>query len=554
MKMKRMRGIAVCLVFALALAFVPQLLSAAQTPPAPYGDLNGDGRVHADDARIALQAAARLIETTDTLLYYGDIDGNGKISATDARRILRAAARLESLPERQGSGETAAPTAIGDPTIPEQTTKTVTPTAPTESAPPTESEQTTELITPTAPTEPEQTTELVEPTTSEQPTELVEPTPPEQTTETHLPESPDFGDVYLSFASRLLKTQYALDRGKNVMLSPLSVMTALAMTESGAKGETLAQIEKMFGADVATMREKLGEYLKNLPVTEKSKLVAANSIWYRENAFARLSESFLDGNRAQFGAEVIEAPFDDGTVGEINAWCDKNTDGMIKKIIDCIDPNDVMYLINALTFDAEWAQIYNAEEIGDAMFTNADGTETTVGMMYSEESKLIDTPIAEGFVKPYADGKYSFAAVLPKGDMTAEGLIDALDAQGLSEMISTAADADVDAGIPKFESEYSCAMKKTLVAMGMTDAFDIRADLSGIGEAKGGHIYISDVIHKTFISVDERGTRAGAVTAVIARAESERMARRIVLDRPFVYMIVENASGLPAFIGVVNAL
>ena len=90
--------------------------------------------------------------------------------------------------------------------------------------------------------------------------------------------------------------------------------------------------------------------------------------------------------------------------------------------------------------------------------------------------------------------------------------------------------------------------------MVMTDAFGTRADLSGIGESKRGHIYVSDVIHKTFISVDERGTRAGAVTAVIARDEAIRMARRIVLDRPFVYMIVENATGLPAFIGVVNAL
>ena len=521
MKMKRMRGFAVCLVLVLALAFLPQLLSAAQTPPAPYGDLNGDGKIHAGDARIALQAAAHLIETTDTLLFCGDIDGDGKLSATDARRILRTAAKVEALPERYPDGETAAPTAVYEPTTAAPTTQLITPTAPTESAPP---------------------------------TEPWPPTLPEQTTQPRERETPAFGDMYLSFTARLLKTQMEHDKGKNVMVSPLSVMTALAMTESGARGETLAQIEKMFGADVSAMREMLCDYLKNLPVTEKSKLVAANSIWLRENAFIRLSEQFLEDNRLQFGAEVIEAPFDDGTVGEINAWCDKNTDGMIKKIIDKIDPSDVMYLINALTFDARWERIYNAEEIGEHEFANADGTKTTVRMMYSEESKLIDTPLAEGFVKPYADGKYSFAAVLPKGDLTADGLIDALDAQTLTALISTARDAEIDAGIPKFESEYACALKETLQSMGMKDAFSENCDLSGIGEAKAGPMNVADVLHKTFISVDERGTRAGAVTAVIVRAESEREARRIVLDRPFVYMIVDNATNLPVFIGVMNVL
>ncbi len=375
-------------------------------------------------------------------------------------------------------------------------------------------------------------------------------------------ETPDITVVYGEFASKLLKTQYARERAdggyKNVMISPLSVMTALAMAENGASENTLKQIEQMFGVSVSELNEILSDYVKNLPQTEKSRLVAANSVWIRDGAFDGIVKDFLDDNKEYYDAEVREEPFNDKTLADVNGWCDEHTDGMIKEILDRIDPFDVMYLINALTFDAEWAQPFETDEGMKREFTNADGTKTTVQMMHGDETTLLETEKAEGFAKAYAGGKYQFAALLPKEGTTVDDLIADMDESTVSGLFANAAapDYQLRIALPKFETEYDCSMVETLKTLGMTDAFSgDAADFSGIGRLKdGNNVYISDVIHKTFISVDDLGTRAAAVTAIVAKANAVMKSRTIVFDRPFVYMIVDSASCLPVFIGVMNQM
>ncbi|MBQ6163353.1 MAG: hypothetical protein IJK23_02645 [Clostridia bacterium] len=554
MKMKTNRVISLCLILALALAVVPLLVSAAKTPLRP-GDLNQDGVVHSDDARIALRAAARIIPLTDIILANGDIDGNGKITSADARRILRAAAKIEALPGGSDNGEarTTAEPVTAEPVTAEPVTAEPVTAEPVTAEPVTEEPVTAEPVT-------------AEPVTAEPVT--AEPVTAESVTAEPVTEEPaatvypatDFRTVYGGFAAKLLKAQYARDNTgetrKNVMISPLSVITALAMAENGAKGNTLRQLEDLFGANVEDLNKMLSEYVKNLPQAEKSKLVAANSVWIRDGAFESVAKRFLENNKAFYNAEVREEPFNEKTLADVNGWCDKNTDGMIKKIIEQIDPADVMYLINALTFDAEWARPFEKGEVSKREFTNADGTKTEVEMMYGEESGLIDADAVEGFVKPYFGNKYSFVALLPKEGSTVDSLIALLDADTVSGLLGGVTTAHLRVGLPKFESEYSCEMSETLKTLGVTDAFDgVKADFGGIGRLKSGNnVYVSDVIHKTFISVDEQGTRAAAVTAIVARANAVMQMRYIILDRPFVYMIVDNATNLPIFIGVMNQM
>ena len=231
---------------------------------------------------------------------------------------------------------------------------------------------------------------------------------------------------------------------------------------------------------------------------------------------------------------------------------------MIKNIIDDVPQNAMMYLINALAFDAEWNKVYDKESIKDGKFTKEDGTKQDVPLMYSTEGKYIEDENTTGFVKYYANSKYAFIALLPEKGISMEDYVKSLDAEKLDSLISSMKKIHVNAAIPKFKSEYSASLKEVLQGMGMADAFDRgKADLSGIGVSTDGNLFIDDVIHKTFIEVDEKGTKAGAATVVIAVAASAMMPyeeKTVYLDRPFVYIITDCESWLPAFYGVVQGI
>ena len=209
---------------------------------------------------------------------------------------------------------------------------------------------------------------------------------------------------------------------------------------------------------------------------------------------------------------------------------------------------------NALSFDAEWQSIYYDHQVRDSIFTKEDGTTSKVKLMYSTEGDYLETEQAEGFLKYYADRKYAFAALLPKEGVTVSELLASLTGEELRRILEHPVKITVHGAIPEYESEYSVQMNQILQEMGMADAFDIyKADFSGIGSQRDGNLYISGVVHKTFIEVSERGTRAGAATmvAVNGGAGMPSESRTVYLDRPFVYMIVDCESNLPVFIGTV---
>ena len=161
-----------------------------------------------------------------------------------------------------------------------------------------------------------------------------------------------FKNSSADFAIRLF--QKTRDDSKNSLISPLSVMLALSMTANGAKGETLAQTESLLGGDIPmeTLNEYLYSYINALPSEKTAKLNVANSIWFRDNGFTA-EKAFLQKNADYYGAAVYKSAFDVKTLRDINNWVKKNTDGMIEKIIDDLDPDAVMYLINTVLFDAE---------------------------------------------------------------------------------------------------------------------------------------------------------------------------------------------------------
>ena len=365
-----------------------------------------------------------------------------------------------------------------------------------------------------------------------------------------------FAQSQMRLAVDLFQSSVLESKDENVLISPLSIQLALAMTANGADGDTKAEMEALLGGEITLedLNEYLYSYVNNLPSAEKYKLQIANSIWFRDDeGRLQVEKDFLQKNADYYGAQAYKAAFDDQTLKDINNWVKDHTDGMIDSILDQIDEDAVMYLINALVFDAEWQHVYDKSDVYKGKFTNIGGTEKQVDMMHSEETVYLQDENAIGFMKPYSGSKYNFAVLLPNEGADIYEYIAGLTGESLMETLSTPQLGMVMATLPKFSYEYELTMNDVLKELGMPSAFSgDTADFSKMAHSSRGNIYIGDVLHKTFISVDELGTKAGAVTKVQMNDESAPMSEWVVtLNRPFVYMIIDNETKLPIFIGTV---
>lgn len=363
---------------------------------------------------------------------------------------------------------------------------------------------------------------------------------------------------FADFSLNLLReNRQAADEARNVLVSPLSVAGALGMAANGAQGNTLAQMEQVLGMPVAQLNASMAGMLEQDDADgngsgEESPLSVANSIWMRDGL--EVKQEFLQANADSYRAGAFLAPFDGSTVRDINAWTSEHTRGMIPSIIDEIPDDAVMYLVNAIAFEGTWTDPYEASDVKEKTFTKEDGAKQDVSLMYSTENTFLEGAGATGFVKRYEEGTYAFAALLPNEGTTVDGLLANLDGAALQDILGSGRRAEVDAALPKFKLDYSAQLAETLQALGMADAFDLaRADFSGIADTTEQNLYIDQVAHKTFIDVDEKGTKAAAATAVGAMTTTalpEQLEQKVVhLDRPFVYAIVDTSTNTPVFIG-----
>ncbi len=347
--------------------------------------------------------------------------------------------------------------------------------------------------------------------------------------------------------------QETISSDENSLVSPLSVMLALAITANGADKETLAQMEWLLGNEItlAELNEYLHALTNSLSNEDQGMLRIANSIWLHDNENHLTVESdFLQTNANYYNADTYRAPFDSQTLSDINHWVNVNTDGLIDRMIDQIDPNAVMYIINAMVFDAEWERPYLPTSVYEDSFTLADGNTITIDMMRSTEYKYLDDGQAIGFIKPYANEQYSFVALLPNENMTIDEYIESMSGESWLETIQNADSINVHATLPKFSYDYSIRMKKALIKLGMRDAFfEDTADFSRLGQSSFGNLFIGDVLHKTYIATNELGTKAGAATIVDTLAGSSPDFVTVKLDRAFVYAIIDHTTGYPIFIG-----
>ena len=356
----------------------------------------------------------------------------------------------------------------------------------------------------------------------------------------------DLNRVLIDFSTKLFG---ACDEKDNVLVSPLSVALALGTVFSGAEGETKQELLKLLspGIDADAFETALTEYVKALPSEEKCKFHFADSVWI--NKEMDLKKRYQKRTENLYNAEVERLFFDAEAVERINAWVRKATDGMIDGIIGSIAPEAAMYLINALAFDAEWAEIYNENDLEICDFSAENGGIRHVNGMHSTERIYLENEVCKGFIKPYRGNRFGFVALLPKEGTDLHDFVKGLTADALLNLLRTARAALVNVMIPKFANDWSKVLNEPLGALGLIRAFGPEAEFF---ELSKDPVCIGEVIHKTHIEVDERGTKAGAVTAVTMKMMGMPVDREdVLLDRPFVYMIADLTTGVPMFAGTV---
>uniref|UniRef100_UPI004055D659 serpin family protein n=1 Tax=Agathobacter sp. TaxID=2021311 RepID=UPI004055D659 len=381
---------------------------------------------------------------------------------------------------------------------------------------------------------------------------------PEQSTEPKLCSYPkaDMQSCVMDFSAKLF--QNSIQKEKNTLISPISVMMALSMTANGAKGETLAEMEEAFGNTVEALNFYFSGYQKSLLQEEAYQLHMANAIWVNNHDLFTVKEDFLKISETYYNACVQQSAFGKKTIKDINEWVTEHTGGKIKEILSEIRESSMMYLINALSFEAKWSNPYSERSVKTGEFTKEDGQKQSVSFMYSVEGGFLEDENTTGFVKYYEDGKFAFAAFLPKEGISMETYLKSFSAGKIMAMLDNPQRAIVHTAIPKFTSECTLDMKPILKNMGISRAFSAEeADLSGLGSYENGNTYIDSVAHKTYISVAEQGTEAGAVTVISDKATGampETESQQVYLNRPFVYVIIDSKEQLPLFMGTVMSI
>ena len=351
------------------------------------------------------------------------------------------------------------------------------------------------------------------------------------------------------------------DRDENLILSPFSISLALAMTYSGAKGETEAQMADVLNfpsqQETHPAFNTLDLALEDTGIVldkdqEPMQLDIANAV-FAEQTFTFLPD-FLDTLSVNYGAGIRLMDFVNNpnpSRKEINQWVSDETKDRINDLLpeDSITTDTKMVLVNAIYFKADWLSPFDANDTYDGTFKLLDGSEVTVPMMGQRMS--IPYFVGDGYAAaeiPYA-GESAAMTLLVPDEGRFEEIESQLDGAMFNEMISNLTQTDVTLRMPKFEYDSSFMLSDTLALMGMPLAFDPdSADFSGMTDQQA--LYIGNVIHKAFVAVDEEGTEAAAATAVIMEGATAMMPdNMLVIDRPFIYFIRDLESGQILFIG-----
>jgi serine protease inhibitor len=356
-----------------------------------------------------------------------------------------------------------------------------------------------------------------------------------------------------TFGFKLFVSLNKTSAGQNLFVCPLSVSMALGMTLNGAKGPTRDAMQATLGfagmtqQDINRSYQGLSALLTGLD--PKVRMQIANSIWYRPALI--VEDTFKNVNMTYFNAEVNSIDFTNPSAAlTINGWVDRNTNGRITQVVQPPIPDGIMmYLINAVYFKGSWTYRYDTKETKDDFFTLSDGSKSSCKMMAQKDTvpyfmqngvQVIDLP--------YGNAGFSMTVILPPPGVDIDGFVSSLTQEQWNLWTAHLEKKEVSVYMPKFRITWRESLKDVLSNMGMAVAFSDGADFTGID--RRGSLAVSDVVHVTFVQVDEEGTEAAGVTVVGVTVTSVGAGPIVMrLDRPFIYALRENQSGTILFIG-----
>ncbi len=347
------------------------------------------------------------------------------------------------------------------------------------------------------------------------------------------------------------------DSETNYLISPLSINIALSMAYNGASGTTADEIKSVLNLNNIAIGDYNEDYSKLIKLLinsdSKVKLSSANSIWNVPTL--QVEANYQNILNKYFSAESFTKDFSaPATLTELNNWVKDKTNGKIEKILEQMDPNAVMYLINAIYFKADWVKQFDKEKTAKAEFTNFSGAKSQVDMMYMKDSAIscyTDAQVQAMDLK-YGNGNYSMTIILPNEETSVNEYINELTVEKYNNIISNMKIKESEIYLPKFKIEYLVELQSLLYSLGMKVAFSESADFSKI--TNSFDIFISKILHKTFMEVDEAGTTAAAVTTIQFDNTSVSDNFFIRVNRPFIIVLRENTSNSILFLGRINKL
>jgi serine protease inhibitor len=358
------------------------------------------------------------------------------------------------------------------------------------------------------------------------------------------------------FAFDLFKEVDAVSDEDNLMISPLSVSYALGMTFNGSAGDTKEAFRQVlhFGALTDTeVNESYKDLMSQLVTLDKKvQFSIANSIWYRLGY--SILPDFISTNQEYFDAAVEELDFSDpGAADIINGWIEDKTSDKIKDMLDFIPADAVMYLINAIYFNATWKYQFDPEDTHEGDFIlegganhRCDFMEIEGGFNYTSRENFTAVEL------PYGDSAFSMVVLLPQPGVTTSDLVETMSAESWDSWFENSYPTNILINFPKFKYGFKSLLNDPLIDLGLGNAFTESADFSNITTM--ANLFISRVIHQTFIDVKEEGTEAAAATIVemVETSFPGGGPLHFVADRPFLYVIKENSTGAILFLGKVG--
>ncbi len=360
-----------------------------------------------------------------------------------------------------------------------------------------------------------------------------------------IPTEERFESCYNELTCRFMQ-QELQDSSRNIVFSPLSIYSLLEIVADAAEGDARDEIiESVFsGTDKTSFDEKREQ------IANAKSLSMANAVYVQEKIKGSINPEYPKLLKDQYNGQLFAT---ENIINDLNRWVRKATKGMISEIVDESMKNLLACMINAVAFEEQWKTPYEEDDVYEDEFQAYTHLCEDVSMLHSDEDEYIENEYFTGFVKPYKGGEFDFMALKPKEFKDSYPLKAEPERLDFTRLYRQRAKENVMVALPEFRYDFSESLKDLCDSYSIRTIFSDHADFSPMSSE---WLKVDDILHKAHIEVDRKGTKAAAVTAsmMIGGALPDFDKKRVILDRSFFYAVMHKSTGLPVFVGAVNAL